>query len=138
MKLLKFCAIAALVFTGAAAWRIAGRLSADALGVLLGMAFVVGPAMLMAFLWLLVQENRPRRTHDASAQQAQSTPSAPVPVIILANTQRQRQQPTIAQLAEELGRLGYRVQDDGRTVTVIDPDGETVRQIDVKEDAEWY
>ena len=134
MRLLKFIAIAALVFVGAAAWRIADRLSADALGILLGMAFVVGPGTLIAFLWLLMQENRPRRTHDACAVHAQSTPSAPVPIIILANTQ-QRQQPTIAQLAAELGNLGYRVQDDGHTMTIISPGGEIVRQIDVHKEA---
>ena len=134
MRLIKLIAIAALVFVGAAAWRIADRLSADALGILLGMAFVVGPGTLIAFLWLLMQENRPRRTHDACGEHAQSTPSAPVPIIILANTQ-QRQQPTIAQLAAELGNLGYRVQDDGHTMTIISPGGEIVRQIDVHKEA---
>ena len=131
MRILKFCIVAAFVFIGAAAWRIAGRLSADALGVLLGMAFVVGPAMLFAFLWLLVQENRPRRTHNAGAQHAQGMLCAQAPIIVLASI---RQQPTIAQLADELSRQGYCVQEDGHTMTIIDPTGLVVRRIDVNQE----
>lgn len=105
-----YIGLAALIFVGIAAWRIAGQLSADALGMAVGVLFGVMAGVPTALMVMASGRRRQAEEEEATTrrrQAAQNTPQYPAPYGGYGPGGYPPQPPVIVLAGPGMGQPGY-------------------------------